>query len=890
MAEPTNVRLVRCPKCENLLPELANYSIYRCGGCGTVLRAKIGGEESREAQSEKSTEERVSGTGSTSSLQNSGEKQHEDVSEDASEVDVKSNADSSKCKEKSGIVSDNGGCKGEGSEPLSDKLVRVELEQCGVVDEVGGEHGDLNSGIRMSGGCERAERDEPEGFRRTMKTVVEDGVRFSTSKHPGEGPSSYSLPSGYGYGEPLRNRDEEVEANRAQYLEKDRAELLRKLDELKEQLSRSCEVGDKPKEKFPLGGRMVHPDPYGGSDAWFPGGSSAAPDKHATRPSYVSHHPEPFPYSRGRDMNMHNFDPSINSSRHLPGYEYPYGSQMMKRPPQQLPPHYPHGSHQYFSGHYFDGNPDVFEPYQPNAPLDLPPCSCLHCYEKHQGILPPVPPTQRYHDISKDPMFYHQENPGVFGPHNSRTTVGSFNNRGLHSHARWPSDLPSGMGGFVRSRPPPRRVALGSDVQCRRPVAGGAPFFTCSNCSELLQLPKKILAMTKNQPKIRCGSCSTVIDLAFVNQKLVLSARTDVKQASPLADDSSTEFVKHNASYSHHRMNHVNVDFSSDDYDTSGFDFQTVDTDLHPTASSIGQMLKSSRPQETQSLPSSSPSSSECEDSPDLSSSPREAAANLVQQPIRSTLATSLANSPLHHAGNRLGKGNRSSRSDQEKVTNRTATRQNSMKDASLASEMDVSFNDYGNGENFNEPGDDPGREDNQLKTGKGNESFLANIIKKSFKDFTRSNQVDDRGKISVYVNGHPVPDRVVRKAEKVAGQIHPGQYWYDYRAGFWGVMGGPGVGILPPFIEELNYPIPDNCAGGNTGVFVNGRELHQQDLDLLSTRGLPTERDRSYIIEISGRVLDEDTGEELDSLGKLAPTIERVKRGFGMKAPKSVA
>ena len=66
---------------------------------------------------------------------------------------------------------------------------------------------------------------------------------------------------------------------------------------------------------------------------------------------------------------------------------------------------------------------------------------------------------------------------------------------------------------------------------------------------------------------------------------------------------------------------------------------------------------------------------------------------------------------------------------------------------------------------------------------------------------------------------------------------------------------------------------MPENCAGGNTGIFVNGRELHLKDLNLLGSRGLATTRDRSYIIEISGRVLDEDSGEELDSLGKLAPT-----------------
>lgn len=77
----------------------------------------------------------------------------------------------------------------------------------------------------------------------------------------------------------------------------------------------------------------------------------------------------------------------------------------------------------------------------------------------------------------------------------------------------------------------------------------------------------------------------------------------------------------------------------------------------------------------------------------------------------------------------------------------------------------------------------------------------------------------------------------------------------------------------LQPFIEEFNYPMPTNCGAGNTGVYVNGRELNQRDLDLLAERGLPTTSEKFYIIEISGKVMDEDTGEELDKLGRLAPT-----------------
>lgn len=66
---------------------------------------------------------------------------------------------------------------------------------------------------------------------------------------------------------------------------------------------------------------------------------------------------------------------------------------------------------------------------------------------------------------------------------------------------------------------------------------------------------------------------------------------------------------------------------------------------------------------------------------------------------------------------------------------------------------------------------------------------------------------------------------------------------------------------------------MPKDCAAGNTEIYVNGRELHQKDLDLLSSRGLPTTKNKSYIIKISGSVVDEHTGEELEGLGKLAPT-----------------
>jgi hypothetical protein len=230
--------------------------------------------------------------------------------------------------------------------------------------------------------------------------------------------------------------------------------------------------------------------------------------------------------------------------------------------------------------------------------------------------------------------------------------------------------------------------------------------------------------------------------------------------------------------------------------------------------------------------------------------------------------------SPLHkqfeyssiNVRDRSGPRSQSSRSEQDRVTlSKTAMRQNSMKEASVAIEMDV--NDYSHN---NEVSQDSANDctDDQGRTKKGG---FASIMKNSFKDLKKS--IQNEGRSDVSINGHPVAERLVKMAEKQAGPIRPGNYWYDYRAGFWGVLGSHCLGILPPFIEELNYPMPENCAGGTTRVFVNGRELHQKDLRLLTARGLPRDRDRSYTVYISGRVIDEDTGEELDSLGKLAPT-----------------
>lgn len=181
------------------------------------------------------------------------------------------------------------------------------------------------------------------------------------------------------------------------------------------------------------------------------------------------------------------------------------------------------------------------------------------------------------------------------------------------------------------------------------------------------------------------------------------------------------------------------------------------------------------------------------------------------------------------------------------------------------------------------EKGKEAGAEPSVQEMSKG-PKFLSGLLKKNIREFGRGQACDKNWK--VVVNGQMLPYAAIKSAEKQAGTIRPGIYWYDYKAGFWGVVGGPCLGIIPPSIAEFNVPLAKECAGGTTGVFVNGRELHKKDLDALAGRGLPKTPGKAYMVDISGQVVDQASGQLLRSLGRLAPTIERKGRGCGMFQP----
>jgi hypothetical protein len=83
----------------------------------------------------------------------------------------------------------------------------------------------------------------------------------------------------------------------------------------------------------------------------------------------------------------------------------------------------------------------------------------------------------------------------------------------------------------------------------------------------------------------------------------------------------------------------------------------------------------------------------------------------------------------------------------------------------------------------------------------------------------------------TVVINRVRLPERDLATIEQRWNtRIPDGNYWYDKYSGAWGVEGGPTAGWIPAGLD-LGGPLRADASGGNTGVFINGRELHLLDV-----------------------------------------------------------
>ena len=91
-----------------------------------------------------------------------------------------------------------------------------------------------------------------------------------------------------------------------------------------------------------------------------------------------------------------------------------------------------------------------------------------------------------------------------------------------------------------------------------------------------------------------------------------------------------------------------------------------------------------------------------------------------------------------------------------------------------------------------------------------------------------------------VIVNGMLVDPELLDQLEKTyRTPIVANRYWYDARAGLWGLEGGPSSGRIAPGVPLPGTLDPRASVGrlaGITGVVINGREIHPEELKFLRT------------------------------------------------------
>jgi hypothetical protein len=85
-----------------------------------------------------------------------------------------------------------------------------------------------------------------------------------------------------------------------------------------------------------------------------------------------------------------------------------------------------------------------------------------------------------------------------------------------------------------------------------------------------------------------------------------------------------------------------------------------------------------------------------------------------------------------------------------------------------------------------------------------------------------------------VVINRRVLTARQIRDLEaQYRVRPEPGDYWYDARSGQYGIVGMPAAGFMLPGHDF--GALAADASGGQTNVFVNGRNLPQAEVMILS-------------------------------------------------------
>ena len=82
------------------------------------------------------------------------------------------------------------------------------------------------------------------------------------------------------------------------------------------------------------------------------------------------------------------------------------------------------------------------------------------------------------------------------------------------------------------------------------------------------------------------------------------------------------------------------------------------------------------------------------------------------------------------------------------------------------------------------------------------------------------------RAPLETIINGTPMTESQKVEFTRIYGRPPlAGDFWYDMRSGLWGVQGREAFGLLRP--GHYYGTLAATASAGNTGVFINGRQIN---------------------------------------------------------------
>ncbi|CAA7019905.1 unnamed protein product [Microthlaspi erraticum] len=129
-----------------------------------------------------------------------------------------------------------------------------------------------------------------------------------------------------------------------------------------------------------------------------------------------------------------------------------------------------------------------------------------------------------------------------------------------------------------------------------------------------------------------------------------------------------------------------------------------------------------------------------------------------------------------------------------------------------------------------------------------------------------QANQLPSR---LIAVNGKPLSEDELYELQTCANppdNLKPGDYWYDKNAGYWGKIGEKPCQIISPQMNIGGSNIK-NASKGDTGVFINNREITKTELWMLKLAKVQCEGKPHFWVNADGSYLEEGQKREMGNI-----------------------